>query len=53
MVSCGDWFALMVKDTTQWVYLFSAYGKIGTNRDKTLHFSAFTSFLMNSTIREN
>jgi hypothetical protein len=29
-----------------------AYGKIGTSRDKTLNFSAFPAFLIDSNIRE-
>jgi hypothetical protein len=32
--------------------LYTAYGKIGTSRVKMLNFSAFPSFLTNSTIRE-
>jgi hypothetical protein len=41
------------KIKAQWVYLNVAYGKIRTVIDKTLHFSAFTSLLINSTVREN
>jgi hypothetical protein len=39
-------------ETTQWVYLYTAYGKIGASRVKMMNFSAFPSFLTNSTIRE-
>jgi hypothetical protein len=36
----------------QWVYLYTAYGKIGTSSVKMLNFSAFPSFLTNLTVRE-